>query len=62
MTLSERQDKERKALISEILEASQKKNIGNWLKTERLEKALKQVTKDPENYFKEIDKEENESN
>lgn len=56
MTLQERQDKERKALINEIL-LSDPDNLEEILS---LREALKQVTEDPENYFKIIDKEDKE--
>lgn len=58
MTLLERQDKERKALIDEICENAEEKTIASLLCLKSLAKALKQVTTDPKTYFENIDKEE----
>lgn len=58
MNLTERQDKERKALIGEIIEEAEKKSIASLLRLKSLAKALKSVTADPETYFINIDKEE----
>lgn len=58
MTLSERQDKERKALINEICEVAEDKTIASLLRLKSLAKALKQVSTDPKTYFENLDKEE----
>ncbi len=55
MTLLQRQDKERKALIEEIIE-----HADDWDSEYivSLAKSLKQVTTSPEEYFKNLDKKE----
>lgn len=55
MTLSERQDKERKALIEEIIDLVDEQNEGRIYD---LAYALKWVTTDPKTYFDNLDKEE----
>lgn len=55
MSLTERQDKERRALIGEIIECA---DLSGLTHLKELCDALKQVTTDPETYFKILDKEE----
>lgn len=60
MTLLERQDKERKALINKILEEVEKIGFSDYSakKLMDISKALKQVTTDPKTYFDNLDKKE----
>lgn len=60
MTISKRQDKERKALINKILEEVEKIGFSDYSakKLMDISKALKQVTTDPKTYFEKLDKED----
>ena len=55
--LIKRQEKERKALISEICDMGELKTLNDLFRLNRLSKSLKKVTENPKDYFKNLDNE-----